>query len=182
MKKIFLLLVLISFFTTNAQEKYFTKTGSIDFEASVPSFEEVKAKNNKVTAILKTSTGEIAALVLVKGFRFKVALMEEHFNENYAESDTYPKAKFSGKIKDFDLTSYKENTKETINITGKLTFHGKTKIVEIPGALIKKEGIIQILANFTVKASDFDINIPSILRKKVSKSIQVALSFELKKK
>ena len=79
--------------TAFSQGKFLTKSGAITFEASVPSFEEVKATNDKVTAIINTETSDIAALALVKGFRFKVALMEEHFNENYAESDKFPKAK-----------------------------------------------------------------------------------------
>ena len=87
----------------NAQEKFITKSGVINFEASVPSFEEVKAKHQSVSALLK-SNGEFASLALVKGFRFKVALMEEHFNENYAESSKFPKATFKGKIKGFDIS------------------------------------------------------------------------------
>ena len=70
-----------------SQEKYLTKSGVLNFEASVEYFEEIKATNTNVTAILNTSNGQFAALALVKGFRFKNALMEEHFNENYAESD-----------------------------------------------------------------------------------------------
>jgi len=182
MKKIILILSLIAFSSINAQDKFFTKTGEIKFEASVPSFEEVKAKNNKVTAILKTDTGEIAALALIKGFRFKIALMEEHFNENYAESDSYPKAKFTGEIQNFSLDSYKENIKQNILIKGKLTFHGVTKTIEIPSTLIKTNNSINLLATFTLKANDFEIKIPNILRKKVSKNIDVTLDLKLIKK
>ena len=100
--KILSLLIVISL-SSFAQTKMFTKSGKISFEASVPAFEEVKAKNESVTCVLNPSTGEIASLALIKGFRFKVALMEEHFNENYIESDTYPKAIFKGKIDNFDV-------------------------------------------------------------------------------
>ncbi len=90
MKKIaFVVLIALCSFAP-IQEKKLTKTGTITFEASVPSFEEVKGKNTAVTCILNTSNGEIAALALMKGFRFKVALMEEHFNENYIESSKFP--------------------------------------------------------------------------------------------
>ena len=95
-------LVQSSFWTNSAdisfvgfsQSKYLTKSGLLNFEASVEAFEEIKATNNNVTAILNTENGQFAALALVKGFRFKNALMEEHFNENYAESDEHPKAIF----------------------------------------------------------------------------------------
>ena len=102
MKYLFYILFFVSAFNF-AQEKYLTKTGELSFEASVPSFEEVAAKNNSVTALLNTENGEIAVLALIKGFRFKNALMEEHFNENYAESTKFPKALFKGQIVNFSL-------------------------------------------------------------------------------
>ena len=82
-KNIFFLLLFIFTISFNyAQERFATKSGVVNFEASVPSFEEVKATHNSVSAILK-SNGDFASLALVRGFRFKVALMEEHFNESY---------------------------------------------------------------------------------------------------
>ena len=87
----------------NSQEKYWTRSGTLTFEASMPAFEEVKATNENVTAILNTTDGTFAALALVKGFRFKNALMEEHFNESYIESNRYPKAIFKGQLLNFDV-------------------------------------------------------------------------------
>ena len=131
--------------SVTAQNKYLTKTGTISFEASVPSFEEVAAKNNSVTAIINTENGEIAALALVKGFRFKNALMEEHFNENYAESDQFPKATFKGTLKDFDLDAIKAS----YTIDGELTFHGKTKALEhISISISTEKGLIKISGTF----------------------------------
>ena len=111
MKKTITLLTLIFCFLGFSQDKKSTKTGEITFEASVPSFEEVKATNKGVSCILNTQTGEIAALTLVKSFKFKAPLMEEHFNENYMESSTYPKATFKGKILKFDAEKVKEKHK-----------------------------------------------------------------------
>src|SRR6187549_3993369 len=98
MKKLLLMTLLSVAGFVSAQDKMITKTGKVTFEASVPAFEEVKAKNETATCVLNPTTGEIASLALMKGFRFKIALMEEHFNENYIESDKYPKATFKGKI------------------------------------------------------------------------------------
>lgn len=170
-------LLLLSFTTQN--EKKSTKTGTINFEASVPSFEEVKAKNNAVTCILNTNTGEIAALALMKGFRFKVALMEEHFNENYIESSKFPKATFKGKIDHFNISEI-GNTAKDFTIKGKLELHGKTKdITSI--AKIKKNGTdIEIKTSFNVNTDDFNIEIPSVVSKKVSKKVVVDCNFLLK--
>jgi len=162
-----------------AQSKYITKTGTVNFEASVPSFEEVKANNNSVTAILNGENGEFAVLVLIKGFRFKNALMEEHFNENYAESEKFPKSTFKGTIYNFDLSSSMEN----YNISGELSFHGVQKTVEkIPITLIRDYHTISISGAFKTKASEFDIKIPKIVRNKISENVEVSFEFELKLK
>jgi polyisoprenoid-binding protein YceI len=180
MKNLLYILAFISF-STFAQGKYLTKTGNVSFEASVPSFEEVKAKHNTVTAIINTENGEFAALILVKGFRFKNALMEEHFNENYAESDEFPKATFKGKILDFDVSKIKDNT--TYKLNGELTFHGKTKQFDNLIVSISKESdIINMSGSFKAKASEFGIKIPKIVSSKIAKDIEVAFNFDLKKK
>ncbi len=178
MKNVILFLSILFSFTSFAQEKYVTKKGVINFEASVPSFEEVKAKNNAVTAILNSDNGEIAALALMKGFRFKNALMEEHFNENYIESDDYPKAKFKGKLIDFD----KNNIIEKYQVKGILTLHGTSKEIETTATVSKDGETISITASFETKPEDFKIKIPGIVSKKIAKEIIVSLNFDLAKK
>ena len=163
MKKKFLYTLLLTSIIGYSQIKLITKNGKVTFEASVPAFEEVKAKNESVTCVLNTENGEIAALALTKGFRFRIALMEEHFNENYIESDKYPKATF------------KEYT-----IKGKLEMHGKTKDISIIAKLKKTEAGLEIDSNFLVNTDDFDIEIPSVVSKKVSKKVNVILDFLLK--
>jgi ATP-dependent DNA helicase RecG len=60
--------------------------------------ENIDAHNNQVMAVLNVTTGELQFSLLVKGFHFQKALMEEHFNENYLESEQFPKSTFKGKI------------------------------------------------------------------------------------
>jgi hypothetical protein len=176
--------IIITFLSLNAfsQTKFVTKTGVVNFEASVPSFEEVAAKNNSATAILNTETGEFATLILIKGFRFKNALMEEHFNENYAESDSYPKATFKGKIKRFSFNDLRANT--SYKVTGELFFHGKTKKLEdVPVSVsIDDNNAINMSGSFNVTAADFDIKIPKIVSSKIANDIEVTFEFLLKSK
>jgi YceI-like domain len=179
MKRTLIILALIAYLNNYAQTKMITKTGVITFEASVPSFEEVKAKNEAVTCILNPATGEIASLVLMKGFRFKIALMEEHFNESYIESDTYPKATFKGKIENFDVTKINSTAKEFI-IKGKLEMHGKSKDISVKANIKKLTDGIEIVSDFTVNSDDFNIEIPSVVSKKVSKKVNVKLDLTLK--
>jgi hypothetical protein len=178
MKK-YLLLLLFTLSISYAQDKMLTKNGKITFEASVPAFEEVKAKNEGVTCVINTKTGEIASLTLVKGFRFKVALMEEHFNENYIESDKFPKATFKGKIEGFDISKVSKEGKE-YTIKGKLELHGKSKDITIICTIKKTTDGIGLVSNFTVNTDDFGIQIPSVVSKKVAKKVTITLDFNLK--
>jgi polyisoprenoid-binding protein YceI len=178
MKTLLLAILLISF-NGFAQQKYLTKAGTVGFEASVPSFEEVAAKNNSVTAIIDISNGEFASLALVKAFRFKNALMEEHFNENYAESNKFPKATFKGKIENFSIDKI-SSSKSTYKISGQLTFHGVTKMIDNCEATFSKtEKGILMEGNFKVLASDFDIEIPSVVKSKIAEDILIRFTFEL---
>ena len=100
MKKI--IFILISIITHNlfAQKEMNSKTGIIHFEASVPLFEEVAATNKKGFCLLNTKSGQVTSVIFMKEFRFKLSLMEEHFNENYLETNDYPQAVFKGTIED----------------------------------------------------------------------------------
>ncbi|WP_293870129.1 YceI family protein [Flavobacterium sp.] len=162
-----------------AQTKMITKTGKLTFEASVPTFEEVKAKNESVTCILNATTGEIASLALLKAFKFKVALMEEHFNENYVESDAYPKATFKGKIDNFDISKLSATAKE-YTIRGKMEMHGKTKDITLIASIKKSAEGVEIDSNFNLNTDDYGIAIPSIVSKKLSKKVAVKLEVKLK--
>ncbi len=160
-----------------AQEKYITKKGTISFEASVPSFEEIKANNSTVTAILNADNGKFAALALMKGFRFKNALMEEHFNENYIESDDYPTATFKGKLVNFD----KYDIKNEYIIKGTLLLHGESKEIETKAIFNRDGDAISITSTFITKPEEFDIKIPSIVGNKIADEISVSFSFILKR-
>ena len=162
-----------------SQVKYLTKSGVLNFEASVETFEEIKAANSNVTAIFNASNGEFAALALVKGFLFKNALMEEHFNENYAESDEFPKAIFKGKLTDFSL----ETIQNTYTINGTLSFHGVTQPIEnVSVAVIASENAFHFKGSFVISPNDFDIEIPNIVRSKIADNVTVVFDFELIKK
>lgn len=164
-----------------AQEKYLDKDGTIVFEASEKLFEEVKATNESVTVILNTETNQIASLALMKGFRFKNSLMEEHFNENYIESEDYPKATFKGKLIDFNANDLNENSTE-VSVEGVLELHGKQKQIHSKLKVSKTGDTISMTGGFIVTPADFDIEIPKIVRNKIAKEVSVKLDFKLEKK
>ncbi len=179
MKNLLAFALIATFQFAAAQEKMSTKAGKIIFEASVPSFEEVKGRNEGATCVLNPQTGEIASLAMIKGFRFKVALMEEHFNENYLESDKYPKATFRGRIDGFNIADLSE-TPKNFNMRGKLELHGKSKDITAPAKIRKTAGGIEIITDFVVNTNDFEIGIPAVVRNKVSKNVSVHGEFLVK--
>jgi hypothetical protein len=181
MKRIILLsaIFILIGIKTFAQEKKITRNGTVIFEASVPSFEKIKATNKFVTCILNMNTGEIASLILMKGFRFKIALMEEHFNENYIESDKFPKATFVGKIQNFSWNEIGSSPKE-FKMIGKMELHGITKEISTIISLRKIDESLEIITDFNLNYEDFNIEIPNVLTKKISKTVAVKSVFLVK--
>jgi hypothetical protein len=175
MKKNILLIMVSVSSIVFSQKKMITKSGTITFEASVPSFEEVKATNYTVTFVLNPATGEIASLALIKGFEFKIALMEEHFNENFIESDQFPKAIFKGKIEDFDVNSLTAHPKDFV-LKGQLELHGITKDINIMAKISRTSLVIKLSSNFSVNASDFNIQIPAVVKYKLMNKVTIKMA------
>jgi hypothetical protein len=159
-----------------SQSKISTKTGTILFEASIPSFEEVKADNNNVSCIINTTTGEISSLAFIREFHFKMAMMEEHFNENYLESNKYPKATFKGVIQGFNLAIIGNSPKEFL-MSGVLSIHGKSKYINAVALIQKTEKGLEIKTNFKVNTNDFSIKIPKIVKYKIAETVTIKSEF-----
>ena len=176
--KLFIIGLIATVYTGVAQQKFATKTGTLFFEASTANFEPVAAKNTSTSAILKDD-GTLAVLALIKGFRFKKSLMEEHFNEKFMESDTYPKAKFLGKIVDFKLADLTNESKEYL-LKGKLIIHGVAKPVETKVFLKKEANGINLKTKFSVAVADFNIAVKSKIAKKIAKIVNIDVNLNLK--
>jgi polyisoprenoid-binding protein YceI len=163
-------------FSLNAQ-KYMTKNGYIGFFSHTP-LEDIKADNNQVASVLDTSTGDIVFQVLVKSFHFERALMEEHFNENYIESDKFPRSTFRGKITNLSNVDFSKNGTYNVTVEGDLELHGVTKKVLANGSLeVSPEGI-NATSKFNVDPEDYDIKIPGVVRNKIAKTIEVTVTIK----
>jgi len=176
MKKLMLsVLVLFAAITVSqAQDKYFTKTGKITFYSSTP-MEDIEAQNKTTTSVIDTKTGKMEFAVLMKAFQFEKALMEEHFNENYVESSKFPKANFSGTITNLGDINFKKDGTYKAMVKGNLTIHGVTKPIEVPGTITVKDGAIQAVSTFNIAPEDYNIEIPSLVREKIAKQIKVTV-------
>ncbi len=179
MKKLLFILLLVTVQSVIAQ-KYFTRNGLTGFKASTGAFEPVQALNNSSSAIV-TSEGKIASQIFIGAFKFKVALMQEHFNENYMDSSTFPKATFKGTITDFDLKNLTGS--KDVTLKGILTVKGIDKEIESPGKIYKtSDNSLRLTATFKVTPQDFKIKIPSVVRRKIAREVIIDIDYELKEK
>jgi len=166
----FIFLLTICFFYRSNSQNYITKTGFIGFYSKTP-FEDIQGENNQVYAVLDPSSHHMAFAVLLKGFIFPKELMQVHFNENYVESDKYPKATFSG-ICSGDMELTKDGIYQ-VAIKGDLSLHGVTKTLETTAQLEVKNGKILGTSTFKIKPEDYQITIPGVVRDKIAKDINV---------
>jgi len=163
--------VALSLFAS-AQTKYFTRNGRVFFNASSP-LEKIEAINDKSTSVLDLSTGQIEFGVLVKAFLFERALMQEHFNENYMESDKFPKAMFKGMIADVASIDRTKDGTYPVKISGQLTIHGVTKDVQTTAVFTVKNGALSATSDFKIETADYNIEIPGLVKDKIAKTISI---------
>jgi hypothetical protein len=170
------LLSLISI-NSKAQTKFITKNGLISFYSHT-SVEDIAADNNQV-ACMFSSNGDVMVSLLMKSFKFKISLMEEHFNENYAESDKYPKATFKGKVENIADINFSANGEYKAMVKGELTIHGETKTIEVQGSVVIQDGNPRLKAMISVKPEDYKIIIPSLVREKIAETMDVKIDMPL---
>ena len=176
-KKYFLVTVMIVSIciTAHAQSVYFTKNGKISFFSKTP-LEDIDAKNNDVASKINSKTGDMEFQLLVKGFHFKKASMQDHFNEpDYMDSDKYPKAVFKGKIKNISVITFSKNGVYNITVEGDLTIHGVTQKINCSGTVTVNGEKLNAKTIFTIKLKDYKVSVPSIVTKRVAETIQVTV-------
>lgn len=160
----------------NAQ-KYMTKNGYIGFYSHT-AMEDIKGDNNQVVGLLDVSTGEMVFQALIKSFHFDRALMEEHFNENYMESDKFPKSVFKGKITNMASIDFSKPGTYEATVEGDLTIRDATNKVTTKGTIEVTSGGINANAKFNIVPEDYKINIPGVVREKINKNLEVTVAMK----
>lgn len=172
-----LVVLILTTIFSYGQTRYFTKNGKIHFDCTTPSSpESIDGTNEKATSVIDASSGAIEFAVLMKAFEFQKALMQEHFNENYVESDKFPKATFKGNITNFSTINLSKDGSYPATVKGQMTLHGITKEVSANGTVTTKGGAItSAQSEFKLLLKDFDVTIPSVVQDKVAKEAKIRL-------
>ena len=180
MKRITFISVFLLMILAGNGQAYVTKTGYIRFYSD-GQIEKIEAINRTVNAVLDASTGDFVFRVLMKSFVFEKALMQEHFNENYVESDKFPNATFLGKIINIKDVNFLKDGVYPVTVNGKLTIHGETKEISEKGTLDVKNGMVSGKAKFDITLADYKISIPGAVTDNITKVIEVTVDVPLEK-
>lgn len=164
--------------SVTAQDKFFTKNGRIAF-VSKGVLETNSAEHKGVTAVLDAKSGQLQFSVQMRGFEFKKALMQEHFNENYVESNKFPRSTFTGQVSNNSDIKYQTDGVYNATVKGTLTLHGESRPVEASGKITVKGGKPQLQSDFTIQLSDYKIGIPSMVKEKVNNTVNVTVDCAL---
>ena len=152
-------------------QKYFTRSGHIWFYSEAP-LENIEAHNYQSSSILDTETGDIAFTLLIKGFEFKKALMQEHFNEKYMHSDEFPKSTFEGKITNLSDIEFDKPGSYDAKVSGTLMIHGVSKQIETTAKLeVKDNGKIHANATFPTTVADYGVKIPDMMKDNIASTV-----------
>lgn len=163
---------------TTGQNKYMTRSGHISFFSEAP-LENIEAHNRQSNCIFDMETGEIASTVLMRGFQFEKALMQEHFNENYVESHIYPKASFRGKIIDYENVDFTEGIDNQVSVEGSMEIHGVSKDIKASGSIKMENGNLKLHAVFPVKLADHEIKIPGVVKNNIAEIVEITVEMSL---
>nr|WKN36588.1 YceI family protein [Tunicatimonas sp. TK19036] len=174
MRVLLSILVLFALCISNSHaQRYQLASSEVSFFSEAP-LENIEAVNTKARSVFDASKGEVAFMIPISGFQFEKALMQEHFNENYLESDKYPNATFEGQFQDFDPDNSAE---QEVTAEGKLTIHGVTHTVEIPGTIQKGADGWDMEATFPITITDYKIKIPKVVFYNIAEVVDVTVHF-----
>jgi hypothetical protein len=177
MKKIAIIVVALLIGGVTYSQKMITRAGEIKFDATVPgALDEVIGNNTTVSSLFDKTSGELVVQGMVKSFKFKSPLMEEHFNENYMESDKLPKTSFKGKVIGY------EGKAGSYDVEGELTIHGVANKVKTKMSVANEGGKVLISGSFTVKLADYKIDVPALAKKTLAETAKISIKLPLENK
>jgi hypothetical protein len=176
MKRSLLLCCLLGLMTVAFGQKFTAEKGQISFFSDAP-VEDIEAINTVIGSLFNASTGEVVYILKMRDFIFPKALMREHFNEKYIESEKYPKGSFQGKLSGFSASA---TGIQNVRAVGKLSVHGVTREIDVPGTIENVNGKLHMKSKFMVKLADYNIKIPTIIWQNIAEEVEVRIDITYK--
>lgn len=158
-----------------AQTRFFTKSAKVSFYSTTP-LAAIEAHNVKAVSVFDHTSGQIEFSVLMKGFEFEKARMQADFNENFVESDKYPKAIFRGNIKNVHDLALNKDGVYRAQVTGVLTIHGVSKTQNAESLFTIKSGVISAASELIITVADYNIKTPALVADKIGKTVKILVN------
>jgi hypothetical protein len=171
-----LLVILLCLSSVVSAQKFTAEKGQISFFSDAP-IEDIEAVNTVVGSLYNAATGEMVYILKIRDFIFPKALMREHFNEKYMESEKFPKSTFQGKVEGYTPGA---SGIQKVKAVGKLSIHGITRDVQVPGTMENVNGKLLLKSRFSLKLADYDIKIPTIVWQNIAEEVEVRIDFTYK--
>jgi hypothetical protein len=161
----------------SAQSIYITESSNVSFFSATP-LEDIEAVNDASTSLLNVIKSDIAFRVPISAFQFEKPLMQEHFNENYMDTEKYPIASFKGKLS--ETIDMSKDTVYHVSATGVMTMHGVERPETYKGVITTKSGKAILKCDFQVKLKDYKIKVPKVVFANIAEVIEVKTEFQYK--
>jgi len=148
--------------------RFFSKTSIMDIEGVTKT----------AVSSLDLDSGKIVIKSRNTTYIFPDKLMQEHFNENYMESEKFPVSSFSGTVTAMDHDAFNAGKKVTVVVDGILDVHGVGKHYRSLAYLQKgQNGAVVGDTKFFVKMADHGIKIPSVVAANLCDSMEITSKF-----
>jgi len=179
--RLFLLIALSILLTSTVNDVLVqTSKANVSFRSDAK-LELIEAQSSALKGIINTEKRTFAFSIPIESFEgFNSPLQRQHFNENYLESSRYKTATFTGKIIErLDLT---QDGEYIVRTKGKLKIHGVTRERIIKSVLTISDGTFKVKSNFSIFLDEYNIEIPKIVRQKITEEIQININATFEKK
>ncbi len=158
---------------------YRSEDGVVSFVSDAP-LELISARSDELKGLLDPEKGTFAFQIATQTLTgFNSPLQQEHFYENYIETEKYPTAAFTGKI--IEKVDFNTPGEQEIRAKGILDIHGvrKERIVKVNLKIEKDRFTAR--STFMVNLDDHNITIPKLVYQKIAEEVRVSIQVTLTK-
>ena len=176
MKLVITILFLLISGLVYGQEKpiYSINNGTVHFRSDAP-LEMIDAESKDLKGLIDFQKETFAFSIAINSFKgFNSALQREHFNENYMETERFPRATFTGKL--IEKVDISQPGQYTVRAKGKLTIHGVAQERIIPATLTIQNNQILLHSTFEIVLQDHNIAIPKVVQHKIAETIIIHIT------
>lgn len=178
---IFFLVVILSFINVYSQEHFVDKQKNnlVKFISKTP-IESFEGITNQIDGYMYwegddlKNKSQLYFEVNLDALDTGIGLRNRHMKENYLETFRYPYAQFNGKVVNEEKVS---DIKSKVTVEGEMFIHGVAKKINLQGTVEKNKPLYRIQTEFTIKLSDFKIEVPSLMFMRISEDIKLVLDF-----